>query len=307
VRLRGELGALVLLACAPPLQFAQLGDFPLENGEVIRNCRVGYRTFGRLAPDRSNAVLMVPWAMGTSRQLAMQIGPGRLVDDTTHFIIAVDAFGNGVSSSPSNSPEQPGPAFPRVSMRDLVESQRQLLTRVLGVDHLRAVVGISAGGMQVFQWVTLHPELIDEAVAIAGSPRSAPRDRQRWRDSIEELRGQSAWERALRALKRGMPRDALRHLNIDVEDFARQGEAIESLDVSQPFGGSLERAAAAARTRMLVVVSARDEVVDPAPALEFARLQGAEVVVLDGRCGHLATSCERKALWAAVRGFLGAP
>ena len=269
----------LFLACAPRQQFATLGDFALENGEILRDCRIGYRTFGELDTARSNAVLVTPWAMGTSWDLARQIASGRLLDVSGRYVIAVDTFGNGVASSPSNSERQRGSAFPRFSMRDVVESQYQLLTRVLGVRHLEAVVGTSAGGMQVFQWATAHPEFIDRAVAIAGSPRSSPADRRRWDEAVRQLPG-------------------------DGTDFERQARAMAALDVSAPFGGSLQRAAGAVRAKLLVIVPEQDEVVDPAPALEFGRFARAEVLVLDGRCGHRAPTCEGEAVRSAIARFL---
>jgi homoserine O-acetyltransferase/O-succinyltransferase len=296
--------ALALLACVPGQRFASLGDFALESGEVIRDCRIGYRTFGELDAARSNGVLVPSWALGTSGDLARKIALGRLLDRSGLYVIAVDALGNGVSSSPSSSERQHGSAFPRFSMRDVVETQYQLLTRVLGVSHLKAVVGISAGGMQAFQWATAHPEFVGKAIAIAGSPRSSLQDQRWWRAFIDERRREPGWKRALRALAGAAPRDAVRELLGDVEDFDRQARAIAALDVSAPFGGSMERAAAAVRARLLVVVPERDEVVDPGPALEFARLAGAEVLVLDGRCGHRATTCESEAIRSAVDGFL---
>jgi len=105
-------------------------------------------------------------------------------------------------------------------------------------------------------------------------------------------------------LQRGAPRDAFRQLIIDPDDFDRQAGAMAALDVSAPFGGSMQRAVAAVRARLLVVVPERDDAVDPAPALEFARLARAEVLVLDGRCGHRAPACERGAVQGAVARFL---
>ena len=298
-------GLLALcVACVPEQRFATLGDFTLENGEIIRGCRIGYRTLGELDAARSNAVLLTPWAMGTSRELLRQIVSGGLLDHSGIYAIAVDTFGNGVSSSPSNGAGQRGSAFPRISMRDIVEGQYQLLTRVLGVSHLKAVIGTSAGGMQAFQWATSHPEFLDSAIAIAGSPRSSPADRQRWFAWTDELRRDPAWKRVARWLQRGAPQEAFRQLVIDPDDFDRQAEAIAAFDVSAAFGGSMQRAAAAVRARLLVVVPDRDDVVDPAPALEFARLARAEVVVLDGRCGHRAPACESGAVQGAIARFL---
>src|SRR5262249_41172593 len=99
-------GALLLVmflakaALAQDQQYAMLGDFKLESGEVIRDCRIGYRTYGKLNADRSNAILFPTWASGTTEQLQSNFGPGRLIDTTKYYAVAVDALGNGVSSSP---------------------------------------------------------------------------------------------------------------------------------------------------------------------------------------------------------------
>ncbi|HET7788143.1 MAG TPA: alpha/beta fold hydrolase [Myxococcales bacterium] len=297
------LPMLAALACGARQQFFDLGDFALENGEVVRGCRIGYRTYGSLDAAGSNAVLVAPWLMGTSREVAAQIGPGKLVDSSRYFVVAVDALGNGVSTSPSNSRAQPGARFPAFSMRDMVESEHRLVTRGLGLRHLRAVVGISAGGMQVFQWATAHPGFFDKAVAVAASPRSTAAERASWARLGAGGR-EPGWKRAARAAGQGSPIEAARQLRIDADDLARQAQAIAGQDVTAPFGGSMERAAAAVRARMLVAVSRRDEVVDPAPALEFAGLLRGQVLELDGRCGHHATVCEKATLWAAVAKFL---
>ena len=107
-------------------QFASLGDFKLENGATIRDCRIGYRTFGNLNADRSNAVLITTWAGGTTEQLKSSIAAGGLIDPTKYFVIAIDALGNGVSSSPSNSRLQPRMKFPQFTLRDAVNTQHEL-------------------------------------------------------------------------------------------------------------------------------------------------------------------------------------
>src|SRR5512136_2305187 len=137
------------------LLLADLGDFRLENGQVIKDCRLGYRTFGTLNKSRSNAILFPTWLAGTSEDLVTLgfIGPSKIADTSRYFVIAVDAFGNGVSSSPSTSSKQPGRSFPEFSMRDMVKAQHLLLTKHLHLKQLYAVIGISMGGMQAFQWV----------------------------------------------------------------------------------------------------------------------------------------------------------
>ncbi len=302
--LRALLVALGCAACSGQQQFAELGDFTTSRGEVIRDCRLGYRTYGRLDASGLNAVLVTPWFLGTSGELGRQLGGPGLVNSSRFFVIAVDSLGNGVSSSPSNSPLQPGASFPRLTMEDLVRSERLLLTDVLGIHHLHAVVGTSMGGMQALGWATGEPAFADVVVSITGSPRSTERDRAYWESARTRVRSTGTWQRALQALGRLAPREAFRQLNMDKEDFLVQAEAVQTLDLPAKTGGSLERLAAELRPRLLLVLSERDEVVDPAPARELARLSGAELLLLDGRCGHQAVSCERKRVLAAVRRFL---
>lgn len=299
--------ASLLLAgssCGSRQQFARLGDLPLERGGAIHDCRLGYRTFGRLDDARSNAILFLTWMEGTSAQLAWHVGPGRLLDSDRFFVVAVDALGNGVSSSPSNSSAQPGERFPTFTIRDLVESQRRLVTGELKLGRLKAVVGISLGGMQALEWATSHPSMVEKVVAIAASPRLHPSDLEFWRSGGQTARPETVRERVVRAIARVAPFDALLHAGIDPLDHRRQIQALLAHDISAPLGGSMERVAAAVRAQMLIVVSERDDVVNSAPALELARLTRAQTVTLDGRCGHQATRCERELMWSAVRRFL---
>ena len=59
------------------------------------------------------------------------MGPANLVDTSRYFVIAVDAIGDGDSTSPSNSTAQPRMQFPRFTIRDMVESQHRLVTDIL--------------------------------------------------------------------------------------------------------------------------------------------------------------------------------
>ena len=283
---------------------ARLGEFPLESGDLVQDCRIGYRTRGRLNPSKSNAVLVVPWFQGESGQVVRHVGRGKLVDCSRYFVIAVDALGNGVSSSPSNSDAQRGRDFPTFTIRDMVESEYQLVTREFGLTHLHAVVGISMGGMQVFQWVTAYPHFMDKGVSIVGSPQSQADDRLRWRAYIASLQETSVGMRVRLALSRGMPRTAFKELLIEPQDHERQGQAIATHDVATPFDGSMTRAAARIRAELLVVGTWGDREVNPKPAFEVARMVNAEVLELDGRCGHQAPSCEQATLWPAVERFL---
>jgi len=298
--------ALVAPVFGPRLQVACLGDLTLENGQAIRSCHLGFRTFGRLDATCSNAVLLIPWFLGRSGELSRHVGPRRMVDSSRYFVIAVDALGNGVSTSPSNSQAQPGQRFPVYSVRDQVEAQYRLLTRVLGIAHLRAVIGTSFGGMQVFQWITTYADFMDRAVAVVASPRLLPEERRRWREGAGAAMAKSRLLRAARALGAGQPLGALRAIRDHPVDRARQAKCLASTDVTAAFGDSLERAAAEVRAWTLVVVSQGDEAVNPGPATDFARLVGARLLELDGRFGHDAPARQKGTLWPAIDHFLSA-
>ena len=163
-----------------PHQTLSLGDFALESGAVIRNFTLSYVVHGALDAARSNAVLALSAISSTHHRLDFLIGAGRALDPAHLAIIAVDAIGNGLSTSPSNSVMQPGLAFPRFSIRDMVASQCALLDH-LGIARLLAVVGASMGGMQALQWGVSHPGRMGRIVAMTPMARTAP-----WAAAINE-------------------------------------------------------------------------------------------------------------------------
>ncbi len=316
-------------------QFAALGACKLVSGQEIENCRLGYRTWGKLNAQRSNAVLFPTWFSGTSANLADSIGPNGLVDPSKYFVIAVDALGDGVSSSPSNSTTQQGPDFPAFTIQDMVNSEYHLVTETFHLTHLHAVMGISMGGIQTFEWMVDYPSIMDEAIPIVGSPRPNSRDLLLYRADMDAVRSDPGWKEGrytqpppapvaelIWQLNLSTPANFARThapaefgeeyakwraqgiLPFDANDWLAQLEAVVHLDVAH--GGSIEDAARRVRAKVLVVSSAQDQMVNPGPALDFARLLGARTLVLQGDCGHVATGCEAATLNPAVRAFLDA-
>jgi len=324
---------LSLAVLAQEQQFASLGDCKLESGELIRDCRIGYRTFGKLNREGSNAVVFPTWASGTTEQLKSNIGPGKLIDSEKYFVIAIDALGNGVSSSPSNSRLQPRMSFPRFTLRDTVETQHELVTKILHLNHVKAVAGVSMGGMQTFQWMVAYPEFMDKAIPIVGSPRLASYDLLLWPAQIDAIMNDRGWNNGNyttnpsrvvqfefgelllttpdhynRQVTREQLFDRLRkeesNAGFDCNDKIRQAQAMMALDVSQTFNRSMDRAARAVRADVFIIVARMDHVVTPGPALEFAQLLKARTLELEGDCGHLAPSCEWQKVNPAVAEFL---
>jgi homoserine O-acetyltransferase len=163
-----------------------LGNFRLENGTTLPDAHIRYVTYGTLNAERSNAILLPSHYMADGHGYEWLIGPGKVFDPARDFLIATELFGNGHSSSPSNTPEPfHGPRFPVTTIRDNVEAVHDLLTRELHVDHLRAVVGFSMGGQQAFQWAVSYPDFADVIVVTAATAKT-------WPHGIVRLEGQIA-------------------------------------------------------------------------------------------------------------------
>ena len=306
-------------------QFADFGEFRLRNGEVIHDFRLSYRTLGKLNAEKSNAVLWPTWLGGKSEDLLAFIGPGKVVDSSQYFVILVDAIGNGVSSSPSNSKKQARLKFPDFTIRDMMESEHQLVTKVLHLSHLRAVVGLSMGGMQALEWAVNYPDFMDLVVSMAGSPQSTSFDKLLWTAEIDAIELDPAWNHGnpTGPLSRGIalaeeidsingtsPTYRVVHTRpTEFEGFVaeikkiavadggtasdqiRQRQAIIALDIPGELGVTLAQAAKRVRAKLLVIVSPQDHTVNPQPALEFAAAAGAPVVSLDSPCGHQSLAC----------------
>ena len=314
-------------------QYADLGACKLAGGGEISSCRMGYRTWGTLNAECSNAVLFPTWFTGTSSNIHDWLGADKLVDPAKYFVIAVDALGDGVSSSPSNSKNQHGPEFPPFTIRDTVDAEYRVVTEALHLTHLRAVLGISMGGTQTFEWMVHYPLFMDLAIPIIGTPRSTSYDLLVYQNTEYALKNDPAWQSgrysqapplglvaALMQLNSSSPAEFARNhssekfaaeyagyftkgiLPFDANDFLAQLEAIIHQDAAH--GRTQAEAARRVKAKVLVVVAAQDHLVNPKPALDFAALLGAKTMVLESDCGHKAVNCDSAQLFPAVRAFL---
>ncbi|HEX7797696.1 MAG TPA: alpha/beta fold hydrolase, partial [Vicinamibacterales bacterium] len=143
-------------------------NFKTESGTVLPEARLVYTTVGRLNAGGTNAILLPSHYMADFNGYNWLIGNGidRVFNPARDFLILTELFGNGRSSSPSNTPEPfHGPRFPVMTIRDNVDIVYRLLTQELKVTHLRAVVGFSMGAEQAFQWAVSHPDFMDAIAA----------------------------------------------------------------------------------------------------------------------------------------------
>jgi homoserine O-acetyltransferase len=170
----------------PPHQTHCMGELKLESGQAIRDFCISYVTHGTLNAAKSNAVLMVTAIGGNHHRIDYLIGPGRALDPAKYFIIATDAIGNGLTTSPSNSKTQAKMQFPRFNMRDMVASQHRLVTEKLGIQKLVTVIGASMGGMQALQWAVSHPDMMASVVPIIPLGRTPA-----WTTGVLEMLRQS--------------------------------------------------------------------------------------------------------------------
>lgn len=150
-------------------------NFRLESGVVLPEARIVYRTFGTLNAARDNAILLPSHYMADSTGYRAVIGADRALDPAAYYLVATELFGNGHSSSPSNTPAPfNGPRFPVTSIRDNVAAFHRLLTEGLGIRHLRAAMGFSMGGQQVFQLAVSYPDFADRIIVTSSNAKTHP-------------------------------------------------------------------------------------------------------------------------------------
>ena len=152
----------------------KLGNFELQSGEVIPEARLSYATHGTLNADHTNVIVYGTWYSGRHSDNAAMIGEGRALDPTKYFIIVPDMFGNGLSSSPSNTSGAAYPkGFPLVTVYDNVEAQYRLLRDHFAVEHVELVTGFSMSAQQAFHWGALHSGFVERIAPVCGSSKTS--------------------------------------------------------------------------------------------------------------------------------------
>jgi homoserine O-acetyltransferase len=196
-------------------RFATLASdrpFVLEGGGRLRDITLAYETWGELAPDGGNAVLVCHALTGDAHATGPRadgqptagwweglIGPGRAIDTDRYFVVCANVLGGcqGSTGPASTDPHDPdgrpyGSRFPVVSIRDMVRTQALLATD-LGVQTWLSVVGGSMGGMQALEWGAMFPERVRSLVPVATASAASAQQIAWWSSGRRAIRLDPRW------------------------------------------------------------------------------------------------------------------
>ena len=172
----------------------ELGDLPLESGVPLPNARLAYKTHGKLNADKSNVILYPTPFAAQHGDIEWLIGAGRALDPDKFFIIVLDQLGNGLSSSPSNTPfPYDRMRFPTITIRDDVAAQHRLVTSGFGIRRVALVTGWSMGAEQTFQWAVSHPGIVERIAPFCGTAKTTPHNAVFLQSVRSALTADAAW------------------------------------------------------------------------------------------------------------------
>jgi len=141
----------------------------LQRGGTLKQARIVWKTYGTLSPKRDN-VILYPTSYGAHHtDIEWLVDVRRCLDPSRYFVVIPNMLTNGLSSSPSNTPD-----FPEVTTYDNVMLQRQMLLELFAIDRLKLVYGWSMGAQQAYHWGALFGEAVERIVVNCGSARTAP-------------------------------------------------------------------------------------------------------------------------------------
>ncbi|NKS66972.1 alpha/beta fold hydrolase [Rhodococcus hoagii] len=318
-----------------------LGRFTTELGVDLPGAHLSYRTHGTLDRDGTNCVLLPSYYTGTHRSYEPWIGPGRMFDPRDWFVVAVDMFGNGLSSSPSNHPLPR--SFPLLTIADNVRAQRALLDS-LGVRGIALAAGWSMGALQCYEWAVRYPSMVRSLLPICGAARCSdfnrvfldgvastltadPAYRSGTGPPVDGLRAfgrvYAGWAYSRDFFDRGSYRDvgydsiddlldgwANDHAAMDADDLTAMLDTWRTADVGRGHAGGFDAALGSIGARTIVMPGTTDAYFTLADAArEAALVPGAELRPIDSELGHIAgrpgiRQAETDAIAAAARELL---
>ena len=310
----------------PDYEVFELGDVTLQSGVTLPDAKLAYKTYGSLGAGRDNVIVMPTFYTGTHERNEGYLRAVSALDLSRYFIVSVNMFGNGLSSSPSNTPPPfDGPRFPAVTLHDNVACQHRLLTEALGVERIALVMGWSMAGCQSYEWGAQFPDMVDAILPFCASARTSPHNKVFLEGVKAALTADAAFaggdyasppEAGLKAFGRVYAgwaysqtfyRERLHrelgfetyeellldwerdHLAWDANDLLAKLRTWQLGDVSanQRYGGNFEAALGAIRARAILVPCTTDLYFPPEDnAIEAKHMPNAEFRPCDSPWGH---------------------
>ena len=158
----------------PDYETYELGEVVLQSGHTLRRARLAYKTYGQLNDRRDNVVIFPTFFSSQHTANEPMIGHGMALSPERYFIIVPNLFGNGLSSSPSNTPPPFDRAsFPRITYYDNIMCQHRLVTERFGIERIAMVCGFSMGAQQSYHWGALFPDMVARVAPWCGSARTS--------------------------------------------------------------------------------------------------------------------------------------
>lgn len=149
-----------------------LGNVVLQSGATIRDAKMAYKTYGKLNAKKDNVIVYPTWYSAQHYENEWLIGDDMALDPRKYFIIIPNMLGNGLSSSPSNTPLPYDRArFPNVTVYDQVAQQYKLVTKKFGIERIKLVTGWSMGAAQTFQWGASYPDMVERICPFQGAAK----------------------------------------------------------------------------------------------------------------------------------------
>lgn len=173
----------------------EAGNILLQSGRTFRNMRLAYRTYGTLNAAKDNVIVYPTSYAAQHTDIKHMIGPGDVLDSDRYFIVIPNLFGNGLSSSPSNTvwPDI-GTRYPHVTFYDAVQVQRRMVKELWGIEKIALVYGWSMGAMQAYHWAAMYPDAVQRIAVVCGSARCAPHNRVFIEGVEAALTADPAWQ-----------------------------------------------------------------------------------------------------------------
>ena len=151
-----------------------LGNIKLLSGKILKSAQLIYKTYGKLNKDHSNVIVLPTFYTGTHIRNEGFIGKNRAINPNKYFIISINMFGNGFSSSPSNAIKlQRGSQFPEITLWDNIYCQHKLINEKLNIKKIALVTGWSMAGCQSYQWAAQYPDMVKAILPFCASSKTS--------------------------------------------------------------------------------------------------------------------------------------